>query len=144
MTLRGWKYSDIFKIAQLEQDCFPDEPWSFQTLATCFQSPAFRGVLAEEGGEVIGYGSITTAADSADVENIAISEFFRRCGTGTKILKELERLAKESGAEKIFLEVRVSNSAAMMMYLKNGYSGVYARTRYYADGEDCLVMSKKI
>lgn len=141
MILRPWKYSDIIKIAQLEKDCFPDEPWSFQTLATCFQSPAFRGALAEEGGEVIGYGSVTVAADVADIENIAVAEPFRRCGTGTAILKELEKLAKDNGARKVFLEVRVSNSQAMMMYLKCGYVGVHARTRYYSDGEDCLVMA---
>ncbi len=144
MTLRPWKYSDIFKIAQLERDCFPDEPWSFQTLATCFQTPAFRGVLAEEDGEIVGYGSVTVAADSADIENIAVAEPFRRCGTGTKILNELEKIALEGGAQKVFLEVRVSNAAAMLMYLKNGYVGVHARTRYYSDGEDCLVMAHAI
>ena len=52
--------------------------------------------------------------------------------------------AKNNGAEKVFLEVRVSNATAMSLYLKGGFKGVYARTRYYRDGVDCLVMSKKL
>ena len=144
MTLREWRYRDIIKIAQMERECFPDEPWSFQTLATCFQTSAFCGVVAEEDGEIIGYGGVTIAADAADIENIAVAEPYRRCGTGGKILAELERRAKTRGASEVFLEVRVSNSPAMMMYLKNGYKGLYARARYYADGEDCLVMKKTV
>ncbi len=40
--------------------------------------------------------------------------------------------------------MRVSNVPAMSMYLKNGFRGAYARTRYYTDGEDCLVMVKEL
>ena len=59
-------------------------------------------------------------------------------------LEELVRVARERGAAKIFLEVRVSNAVAMSLYLKHGFKGVYARTRYYTDGEDCLVMARNI
>lgn len=144
MLIREWNYKDILRISEMEKECFPQEPWSFQMLASSFDSDAFHGVLAEDGGEIAGYGGITVAADTADIENIAVSEPYRRSGVGTKILRELIRVAKEAGARKIFLEVRVSNAAAMKMYLKNGFKGVYARTRYYSDGEDCLVMEKQL
>lgn len=144
MLIREWNYKDILRISEMEKECFPQEPWSFQMLASSFDSDAFHGVLAEDGGEIAGYGGITVAADTADIENIAVSEPYRRSGVGTKILRELIHVAKEAGARKIFLEVRVSNAAAMKMYLKNGFKGVYARTRYYSDGEDCLVMEKQL
>lgn len=113
-------------------------------LASSFETDAFHGVLAEDGGEIIGYGGITVAADTADVANIAVTEPFRRGGVGTKIVKELVKIAEKNGAKKIFLEVRVSNAEAMRLYLKCGFKGVYARTRYYPDGEDCLVMVKEV
>ena len=59
-------------------------------------------------------------------------------------MTKLCEIAKSAGAGKVFLEVRVSNSAAMKLYLKCGFAGVYARTRYYPDGEDCLVMVKNL
>jgi ribosomal-protein-alanine N-acetyltransferase len=144
MLIRKWKYEDILTISQLERECFKGECWSYSTLASCFENPAFYGLAVEDGGEIIGYGGITVAADTSDLENILITEPYRRCGLGNKLLKELLDLAQKKGAEKTFLEVRVSNSPAMCMYLKNGFVGTYARTRYYSDGEDCLVMCKKL
>ena len=144
MQIRKWEYKDILRISEIETECFPQEPWSFKMLASSFQSESFCGVLAEDGGEIIGYGGITVAADEADIDNVAVTEPYRRSGVGTAVIGELINVAKARGAKKIFLEVRVSNSAAMQLYLKNGFKGVYARTRYYSDGEDCLVMVKEI
>ena len=144
MIFREWKYEDILKISEMEKECFPEDSCTFQSLASSFASDAFIGLIAEDGGEIIGYGGITVAADSADIDNIAVAEPFRCGGVGTKLLNELCAEAKKKGAVKVFLEVRVSNSTAMSMYLKNGFNGVYARTRYYTDGEDCLVMVKEL
>ena len=144
MLIRDWKYEDILRISELEKEIFTDEAWSYKTLATVFETPTFSGVLCEDGGEIAGYGGVTVAADSADIGNIAVAENYRNSGIGTRLLNKLCEKAKEGGAEKVFLEVRVSNSAAMQLYLKSGFAGAYARTRYYPDGEDCLVMVKKL
>ncbi len=144
MLIREWKFEDILKISELEKDIFSVEAWSYKTLASVFEQPSFSGVLCEDDGEIAGYGNITIAADSADIGNIAVAENYRSGGIGTAILKKLCDTAKEKCAEKVFLEVRVSNSDAMKLYLKNGFVGVYARTRYYPDGEDCLVMVKNL
>ena len=144
MIIREWKYEDILRISEIEKECFPQEPWSFKMLASTFDTESFTGLIAEDGGEVLGYGGITVAADSADIENVAVTEAYRRGGVSTAILNALCNTAKEKGAEKVFLEVRVSNSAEMSLYLKNGFKGVYARTRYYSDGEDCLVMVREL
>lgn len=144
MQIREWKYEDILPISEMEAECFPKEPWNFQMLASSFGTENFHGVLAEDGGEIIGYGGITVACDTADIANVAVTEAYRRSGVGTAVLTELLAVAKKRGANKVFLEVRVSNSVAMEMYLKSGFKGVYARTRYYSDGEDCLVMVKEL
>lgn len=144
MILREWKYSDILKISEMEKECFPLEPWSFKMLASSFESENFYGVIAEDDGEIVGYGGITVVYDTADIENIAVTEAYRRGGVGSAILDRLTAAAREKGAQKVFLEVRVSNTPAMLMYLKHGFNGLYARTRYYSDGEDCLVMTKEL
>ncbi len=144
MTLREWKFEDILGISELEKECFPSGTWSYRMLASSFESENFCGVLADEGGEIAGYGGITFAADEGDIENIAVAESYRRSGFGSAILEALLSAAAERGIKKVFLEVRVSNSAALGLYLKHGFKGAYARTRYYPDGEDCLVMSKEL
>ena len=144
MKIRKWDYKDILKISQIEAECYPQEPWSFKMLASSFETEGFHGVLAQDGDEIIGYGGITVAADSADIANVAVTEPYRHSGVGTAIITELLKIASSLGAEKVFLEVRVSNSIAMELYLKSGFKGAYARTRYYSDGEDCLVMVKEL
>ena len=118
MLIRRWRYDDILKISELEKECFPSEPWTFKMLASSFEAENFRGVLAEDGGETI--------------------------GVACAVMDGLQKIAKDEGVKKLFLEVRVSNYAAMKLYLKCGFRGAYARTRYYPDGEDCLVMVKEI
>ncbi len=144
MNIRGWKFEDILRISELEMECFPKEPWSYRMLADSFENENFVGILCEENGEIAGYGGVTVGYDTADIDNIAVSERYRGCGMGAVLLEELVRAARERGAAKIFLEVRVSNAVAMSLYLKHGFKGVYARTRYYTDGEDCLVMARNI
>ena len=144
MNLRRWKYEDILRISELEKECFPQEPWSYRMLADSFENENFIGVLCDDGGGIAGYGGVTVGYDTADIDNIAVSERYRGCGMGAVLLEELVRAARERGAAKIFLEVRVSNAVAMSLYLKHGFKGVYARTRYYTDGEDCLVMARNI
>lgn len=144
MNIRGWKFEDILRISELEMECFPKEPWSYRMLADSFENENFVGILCEENGEIAGYGGVTVGYDTADIDNIAVSERYRGCGMGAVLLEELVRAARERGAAKIFLEVRVSNAVAMSLYLKHAFKGVYARTRYYTDGEDCLVMARNI
>ena len=140
MLIREWKFEDILALTALEEQCFESDRWSYRTFASCYENSAFFGVVATEGGEIIGYGGITIAADSADIENVLVDEGYRRGGVGNKIVGSLIEHARGCGVRDIFLEVRVSNAPAMRLYLKNNFVGAYARTRYYSDGEDCLVM----
>jgi ribosomal-protein-alanine N-acetyltransferase len=142
MKLRAWKFEDIYKISLIEKECFPHDPWSYQLFANAFAAPTFKGVLAEEDGEVIGYGAVSVVTDSADIENIAVAEPYRRSGVGGQLLRALIGCAEVAGAQTVFLEVRVSNADAMKLYLKQGFIGVYTRPRYYKDGEDAVVMKK--
>ena len=144
MIIRNWKFEDILAVSDMEKECLSGEAWSYATLASAFENASSYGLVAEDGGEVIGYGCITCAADSADLENVVVAESYRRGGVGRAIVEGLLAEAKARGVQKTFLEVRVSNVPAMSMYLKCGFYGVYARTRYYSDGEDCLVMCKNL
>lgn len=138
---REWRMDDLEPIAEIEKECFAD-PWSLRGLADSLLSEIFTGILLEEGGEIVGYGGVRVVGDEAEIERIAVREMYRRCGRGGEILGALLAAAAEKGAKKVFLEVRVSNAAAQVLYLKSGFCGLYARSRYYPDGEDALVMVK--
>ncbi len=144
MNVRKCRYEDILAVAALEKECFSVESWSYGTLASAFGNPVYDMLVAEEDGEIIGYGCAATSCENCDIENVLVAEPYRRGGVGRTILNGLLEVAKSRGAEHAFLEVRVSNAAAMSLYLSCGFAGVHARTRYYSDGEDCLVMKKTL
>lgn len=143
MNGRAWQYADLGTIAALEAECFSD-PWNMRMLAESFLSGHFFGSLLEENGIITAYGGMSVVEDEAEVQLIATAEMYRRCGRGGKILEDLIGEAKRRGVRRMFLEVRVSNAPAMMLYLKHGFRGLYARVRYYADGEDAIVMMKEL
>lgn len=143
MNGRKWTTEDLTEIARLEEECFSD-PWTNRMLADSFLSDSFFGSLLEEGGGVTAYGGMHFAGDEAEIELIATAEMYRRCGRGSRVLDDLIDEARNRGIKSVWLEVRVSNAAAQLMYLKKGFRGAYARTRYYPDGEDAIVMKKEL
>lgn len=143
MNGREWRYDDLGAIAALEAECFSD-PWNMRMLAESFLSGRFFGSLLEEGGVITAYGGMSVVADEAEVQLIATAEMYRRCGRGRKIMEDLLEEAKKRGVKRVFLEVRVSNSSAIMLYLTSGFRGLYARSRYYPDGEDAIVLVKEL
>ena len=143
MTTREWRIGDLDQIAAIEAESFSD-PWTRRMLADSFLSDRFTGVLLEEEGSIVAYGGMSVVCDEAEIELVAVSEMFRRCGRGKKIVSDLLEIASGRGVKKVFLEVRVSNAPAQILYLKSGFRGLYCRTRYYPDGEDAVVMVKEL
>lgn len=141
VSLRPWAYEDILAVAALEKECFPD-PWNYRMLADAFFAENTLTAAAEENGALVGYAFAVLAGETADIANVAVAPAARRRGAASALLRALEAGAAERGVRELFLEVRVSNAAAMALYLKCGYVGVYARKRYYGNGEDALVMHK--
>lgn len=139
-----WTYEDLNEIAALEQECFESDAWNSRMLAESYLNERFFGVCLKEDGFVTAYGGISVVEDEAELQLIATAEMYRRCGRGRKVLDDLMEEAKRRGAKKIFLEVRVSNASAMLLYLKAGFVGIYVRSRYYSDGEDAVVMKKEL
>ena len=143
MNGREWTTEDLTEIAKLEEECFSD-PWSQRMLADSFLSDGFFGSLLEEGNTITAYGGMRTVGEEAEIELIATAEMYRRCGRGGKILDDLLDEAARRGVKAVFLEVRVANAAAQLLYLKKGFKGLYARSRYYPNGEDAIVMKKEL
>ena len=115
MTYRPWTYEDIYAVAALEKECFSD-PWTFRMLADSFFAESVLTLLAEEGGEVAGYAVFSVLFEEAELADIAVAPKFRRRGIAEGLLGRLEGQARRMGAERILLEVRVSNVPAMSLY----------------------------
>ena len=77
-----------------------------------------------------------------EVYREAVREKYRKTGLGMELVATMVACMRKKGVEKIFLEVRVSNMAALGLYTKNGFEKTRIRNRYYPDGEDAVEMLK--
>jgi [ribosomal protein S18]-alanine N-acetyltransferase len=91
---------------------------------------------------LVGYGGVWLSVDDGHITTIAIAPEQRGRGVGELLLISLIDQALDLGAERITLEVRVSNTVAQQLYLKYGFEPVGRRPRYYTDnGEDAMLMT---
>ncbi len=133
---------DLEAVWAIERASF-SHPW---TLAM-FQEelakvPSTLYVLKEmPGNRVLGYSCFWSLSGELQLANIAVHPDLRGQGLGGKLLNHLLREAESREVEKIFLEVRPSNRAAIGLYERLGFKVLYRRPRYYTpEGEDALVM----
>jgi ribosomal-protein-alanine N-acetyltransferase len=135
--LRAWTREDIGKIAEIEKRCFPKGAWTKEQIESSFNGEFFS-VLYEQG-EILGYLGAVLNAWEAEIVFIAVDSPFRNKGVATKMLDELKKFAIATKREKIFLEVRKSNTSAINLYTKNGFKAYSERKNYYED-EDGICM----
>lgn len=93
-------------------------------------------------GSVIGYAGMWLMLDEAHITTIALRGEWRGKGLGELLLVSLIELARDMNAERLTLEVRVSNEPAQNLYRKHGFHTEGLRPRYYSDNnEDAYIMT---
>ena len=135
--------SDVLQIAGMEQAIF-DPPWSEKSILTeITDNDIARYVVAEAGGELVGYAGVWLVLDEGHITNIAVREGYRRKGIGRALISSLVKAAGEEGVTKFTLEVRASNIEAISLYSEMGFEIKGARKKYYDDNsEDAVIMWK--
>ena len=82
------------------------------------------------------------AADEAEIVNVAVRDDCRKQGIADKLLMELTAYGNEHGVSRFYLEVRVSNEAAIHLYEKHGFIRQGVRKDFYKYiHEDAYVMN---
>ena len=84
------------------------------------------------------------AAQEAELIRIAVGPEWRRLGHGEALLGHSSAMLAGMGIEVLFLEVRVSNSAARQLYEKEGWIFERLRPGYYRDGEDAALYRRDL
>lgn len=102
-----------------------------------------RGIF--EGDKLIGaFVLLPTDEEVVDLCEIAVAQSYRRKGYATVLLKEAISIVKKRAAQRILLEVRCSNIAAISLYERVGFKQISIRKKYYPDGEHAAVFQLNI
>lgn len=129
-------------VLAIERSSFSD-PWSREGLEDYLDAPDGELIVCMEGTEVLGFAVYHVSYEDAELYNIAVDPKARGMGAGRALLAEVLRRAAARGAERIFLEVRASNTAARALYASTGFTVYGVRRGYYqSPAEDAVLMDK--
>jgi ribosomal-protein-alanine N-acetyltransferase len=137
--------ADLDAVVAIEETIYP-HPWTRGNFSDSLAAGCHCWI-AECGGEMAGYTVVAIAAGEAHLLNLSVASPWQRRGIGREMLNFVLRLARESGAARVFLEVRPSNGAARSLYAAAGFAEIATRRRYYpADKsrEDAIVLELEL
>jgi ribosomal-protein-alanine acetyltransferase len=133
--------ADAAAVAALAAACLPDA-WSREGFASTLARPGGRLWTAREAGALVGYLAAHRVLDELHVLSLAVAGARRRRGLASALLARA--LAEETGATQALLEVRADGEDARAFYAARGFVAVGRRARYYADGEDAILMTRRL
>ena len=133
-----------FYLLACAKDCGYTDEWEQTVLSSSLKSGNFYGFKAEIENEFSGYVHYSTSIDAMDINSVFVFPNFRKKGIAEKLLNAVIGDAKERKIDKIFLEVRESNTPAIKLYEKLGFKIISERKKYYKNGETAKIMLKEI
>ena len=143
MMIETMNASHVAQISELEKICFSD-PWSENSIASELDNKLAFWLVAAEGDTVAGYIGSQTVIDETDMMNVAVHPDFRRQGIAEALVNTLVENLKKMGSRCLTLEVRASNTPAISLYEKLGFSEIGRRKNYYRNPrEDALILRKE-
>ena len=142
MEIRLATIEDAHAIYEIEQQSF-SVPWRLESVLAELEGAENKlyMVICEEN-HIVGYAGAWLVYDEGQITNIAVLPSARGKGYGSKLTKQLINECFSRGMHEIFLEVRISNLAALAMYRNLGFSVKGLRKDYYSEPtEDAYIMS---
>lgn len=135
--------SNIYEIEKIEKELV-HRNLSYTSLERDLSNPNCYYIIATINNNVVGYAGIELLVDHADITAVAINTAFKRNGIATLLLNSIFIKCKELKIDKIFLEVRSSNTPAKKLYEKLGFNKISTRINYYENLEDADIYVKDL
>ena len=150
MKIHDFALDDLPAVLAIQGEC----PQAAQWLAVDYvRLPETAGVLflvaeveLEAASKVAGFAAFHQLFDDADLRNLAVAPEYRRRGVARALIEAACDRRRQTGTKRLFLEVRVSNEPALLLYYSLGFVLHYRCKDYYRNPEEdayvlCLELS---
>jgi ribosomal-protein-alanine N-acetyltransferase len=149
MKVRPFADADLAAVYAIQLQCPQAAQWRLEDYLHLARDPGGTVLVAELAAAnlpaVAGFVVFHRVMDEAELRNIAVNPAHQRKGIARALLEAGIRTLQESGARRLFLEVRASNQPALAFYASAGFQLLYTRHDYYQNPvEDALVMARDI
>jgi len=136
---RPMESKDLQGVFLVDQQCF-EHNWTIEAYEGEVNNMLANYMVAEQGGEIIGFGGFWAVIDEAQITNIGVLEKNRRCGVAQSLLNAMGQWALTKSCPAMTLEVRADNKAAIALYEANGFEKAGVRKNYYDNKIDGIIM----
>ena len=142
MTIRYASSNDFDRIYEIEKRVFSN-PWSKESIKKELDNDSKSlNLISEMDGQLMGYFFSHMISNEVHILNIAIDVSFQHRGNGKAFFSQIFKKYLEYA--NVFLEVKRTNLPAINLYHKFGFEEIDIRKMYYSDGQDAVVMSRKV
>jgi ribosomal-protein-alanine N-acetyltransferase len=143
LSIRGMEARDVPAVMSIQSACPQIARWTVPDYARVAQGD-MAGWVAQRH-ELAGFIVARRVGGDLEILNFAVRPEARRRGIGAALLRAATAWGSTFSAEKTFLEVRISNLAAIRFYERNGFGVTGRRPGYYsAPIEDALVLTASL
>jgi len=142
MIIRYASSNDFDRIYEIETRVFSN-PWSKESIKKELDNDSKSlNLISEIDGQLMGYFFSHMISNEVHILNIAIDVSFQHRGNGEDFFNQIFKKYLEYA--NVFLEVKRTNLPAINLYHKFGFEEIDIRKMYYSDGQDAVVMSRKV
>lgn len=144
LLIRPMRADDLLSVEAIDHSSFP-LPWPPGSYRyELYDNPLARCWVADADGRVVGSLVGWLILDEYQVATLSVDPDHRREGIGKALLETAMTAAQAEGAVRFTLEVRTGNAAAQALYRAFGFTMTGVSPGRYADGEDAVLMEKKL
>ena len=140
--------SDLDAVLAIERASFGADAYDRNLFAELFEKCGRLFLVAAAGSGVRAYAVTATAVRRetlcAELVSVAVGPAWRGQGMGSALLLGTLRRLRLRRVHRVTLAVRVSNRRGQALYAKFGFARLRRVRRYYEDGEDALVLCKRL
>jgi [ribosomal protein S18]-alanine N-acetyltransferase len=142
---RAMSLADMDVVVGVEQAVY-SHPWSRGNFVDSLAAGYHAQVLTADAlgpRPLLAYFVAMPGVDELHLLNITVAPQWQNQGHGSRLLDDVQALARHQHLALLWLEVRVGNARARALYRRYGFAEVGVRRAYYpaADGrEDAVVM----
>ncbi|MGB8633671.1 MAG: ribosomal protein S18-alanine N-acetyltransferase [Rhodanobacteraceae bacterium] len=143
--IRQMRREDIPEVHDIESDAY-EFGWTQGIFRDCLQA-GHECWLLQMDREIVAYAVLANQVHEAHLLNLCVAPAWQGVGHGQRLLRRMTDVARWHAAERMLLEVRPSNPAAIHIYQQHGFEIIGRRPGYYPathGREDAVVMALRL
>jgi [ribosomal protein S18]-alanine N-acetyltransferase len=117
--------------------------WSVKSLEQLNLRGELAWVIEDGDGKLAGFLVVQAVVAEAELLNLCVAPEKRRAGLAEALLDEVITALRLAHVDRLFLEVRESNTPAISFYEKHDFRKTGRRPNYYRNPDEAAVLMMK-